>query len=114
MDGSLNIAVFCVQDDWSLDVSEEAMKQRQKNLTAGVKNLTISNDIEKTQSERLEVFFEYCKVSESPHVHAAEGRTRWWWYLISEKIFCLKLSRDVEMSYNLVINSVCMKAVSEQ
>lgn len=50
-----------VDDDWSLDVSDEAMKARQKNLTAGVKNLTISNDIEKTQSERLEVFFEYCK-----------------------------------------------------
>lgn len=48
-------------DDWSLDVSEEAMKERQKNLTAGVKNLTVSNDIEKTQSERLEVFFELCK-----------------------------------------------------
>ncbi|XP_071539585.1 eukaryotic translation initiation factor 5 [Panulirus ornatus] len=48
-------------DDWSLDVSEEAMKERQKTLTIGVKNLTVSNDIEKTQSERLEVFFEYCK-----------------------------------------------------
>lgn len=39
------------------------MKERQRGLTAGVKNLTVSNDIEKTQSERLEVFFEYCKVS---------------------------------------------------
>ncbi|KAK8736895.1 hypothetical protein OTU49_004706 [Cherax quadricarinatus] len=48
-------------DDWSLDVSEEAMKERQKDLTTGVKNLTVSNDIEKTQSERLEVFFELCK-----------------------------------------------------
>lgn len=48
-------------EDWSLDVSEEAMKARQKILTAGVKSLTITNDIEKTQSERLEVFFEYCK-----------------------------------------------------
>lgn len=54
---------LCVQEDWSLDVSEAAMKERQRDLTAGVKNLTISNDIEKTQSERLEVFFEYCKVS---------------------------------------------------
>lgn len=62
----LSVAVYlcvCVQDDWSLDVSEAAMKERQRDLTAGVKNLTVSNDIEKTQSERLEVFFEYCKVS---------------------------------------------------
>lgn len=44
------------------------MKARQKILTAGVKSLTITNDIEKTQSERLEVFFEYCKVSEAPHI----------------------------------------------
>lgn len=51
------------QEEWCLDVSEEAMKERQRGLTAGVKNLTVSNDIEKTQSERLEVFFEYCKVS---------------------------------------------------
>lgn len=56
--------IFLFQDEeWSLDVSEQAMKERQKDLTAGVKNLTVSNDIEKTQSERLEVFFEYCKVS---------------------------------------------------
>jgi len=48
-------------DDWGLDVSEQAVKERQKNLTAGVKSLTVSNDIEKTQGERLEVFFEYCK-----------------------------------------------------
>lgn len=43
-------------------MSEQAVKARQKTLTAGVKNLTVSTDIEKTQSERLEVFFEYCKV----------------------------------------------------
>ncbi|MPC23963.1 Eukaryotic translation initiation factor 5 [Portunus trituberculatus] len=56
-----DIIGFLQDEDWSLDVSEEAMKARQKILTAGVKSLTITNDIEKTQSERLEVFFEYCK-----------------------------------------------------
>lgn len=43
-------------------MSEQAVKARQKTLTAGVKKMTVSTDIEKTQSERLEVFFEYCKV----------------------------------------------------
>lgn len=48
-------------EEWSIDTSEQAVKRRQETLTSGVKNLTVSNDIEKTQSERLEVFFEYCK-----------------------------------------------------
>lgn len=48
-------------DDWSVDVSDAAVKERQKDLTSGVKNLTISNDAEKSSSERLEVFFDYCK-----------------------------------------------------
>ncbi|XP_050690968.1 eukaryotic translation initiation factor 5-like [Eriocheir sinensis] len=60
-DDNMNGDADDLDDDWSLDVSEAAMKERQRGLTAGVKNLTVSNDIEKTQSERLEVFFEYCK-----------------------------------------------------
>jgi len=48
-------------EDWCVDVSEKAQKERAKDLTAGVKHLTVSNDAEKSQSERLEIFFEYCK-----------------------------------------------------
>lgn len=48
-------------DDWAVDVSEEAVKERMKDLTSGVKNLTVSNDLDKPQSERLEIFFGYCK-----------------------------------------------------
>jgi len=55
-------------DDWSVDVSDAAVKERQKDLTSGVKNLTISNDIEKTASERLEVFFDYCKTKKESGV----------------------------------------------
>jgi len=55
-------------DDWSVDVSDAAVKERQKDLTSGVKNLTISNDIEKTSSERLEVFFDYCKTKKDSGV----------------------------------------------
>jgi len=55
-------------DDWSVDVSDAAVKERQKGLTSGVKNLTISTDIEKTSSERLEVFFDYCKTKKESGV----------------------------------------------
>ena len=48
-------------DDWAVDVSDEAVKERMKELTGGVKGLTVSNDIEKSPSQRLEIFFEYCK-----------------------------------------------------
>ncbi|MCL4122338.1 UNVERIFIED_CONTAM: hypothetical protein GTU68_041887, partial [Idotea baltica] len=48
-------------DDWAVDVSEEAVERRMKDLTSGVKNLTVSNDSEKSLSERLEIFFGYCK-----------------------------------------------------
>lgn len=52
-------------DDWCIDTSHQAVIDRQEALTSGVKHLTISNDIEKTQSERLEVFFEYCKAKKN-------------------------------------------------
>ena len=55
-------------DDWSVDVSDAAVKERRKDLTSGIKNLTISNDIEKSSSERLKVFFEYCKTKKESGV----------------------------------------------
>ncbi|KAL7633842.1 UNVERIFIED_CONTAM: hypothetical protein RMT77_015798 [Armadillidium vulgare] len=48
-------------DDWAVDVSEEAVKERMRDLTLGVKNLTASNDVDKSTSERLELFYDYCK-----------------------------------------------------
>ncbi|XP_037071970.1 eukaryotic translation initiation factor 5-like [Pollicipes pollicipes] len=46
-------------DDWSVDVSEEAVQRRQAELTDGVKGLTINDDLEKAEKERLEIFYRY-------------------------------------------------------
>lgn len=48
-------------DDWAVDVSAEAVAERMKDLTAGVKHLTVSNNADRSQGERLELFFNYCK-----------------------------------------------------
>jgi len=46
-------------DDWSVDVSEEAVQRRQAELTDGVKGLTINDDLEKSEKDRLELFYKY-------------------------------------------------------
>ena len=38
-----------LDDDWSVDVSEEAVQRRQAELTDGVKGLTINDDLEKAE-----------------------------------------------------------------
>ena len=50
-------------DDWAVDVSDAAVKERMRDLSAGVKHLTVSNHVDRSQSERLELFFDYCKVT---------------------------------------------------
>lgn len=49
-------------DDWGDDDTESARKEREKELTSGIKNLTINDDLEKTEDERLDLFYEYVKV----------------------------------------------------
>ncbi|XP_065211426.1 eukaryotic translation initiation factor 5-like [Planococcus citri] len=44
-------------DDWALDVSEEAVKTRRQGLTDGVKGLTITEDLEKSEKERVDIFY---------------------------------------------------------
>ena len=48
-------------DDWSVDVSAEAVKARMEDLTSGAKGLTISDDLEKTEKERVDLFHSYVK-----------------------------------------------------
>lgn len=49
--------------DWETgDLTEEARKQRQQELTSGIKNLTLDDDLEKTEDERLDLFYEFVKV----------------------------------------------------
>ena len=48
-------------DNWTVDVSEAAQKERMKELSMGVKGLAMDDDIEKTEHDRLNIFFEYVK-----------------------------------------------------
>lgn len=47
------------EDDkgWTVDVSEEAVRARMQDLTDGAKNMTISDDLEKTEKERMDIFY---------------------------------------------------------
>jgi len=48
--------------DWDdVDTSEAAVQERMAELGAGVKHLTLSAQAGKTQAEKLEYFYEYCK-----------------------------------------------------
>ena len=49
------------EDDWAVDVSEAAVKARMEDLTNGAKGLTISDDMEKTPKERIDLFYSFVK-----------------------------------------------------
>lgn len=44
---------------WTADVSEEAVRARMHDLTDGAKTMTISDDSEKTEKERMDLFYEF-------------------------------------------------------
>lgn len=46
---------------WSADVSEEAVRARMYDLTDGAKNIVISDDTEKPEKERMDIFYEFVK-----------------------------------------------------
>ena len=54
--------------DWSVDTSEDAVKERMQSLTSGAKGLTLNDDLEKTQQERLDIFYQFVKVTFSLHL----------------------------------------------
>lgn len=47
--------------DWTIDVSEEAVRARMLDLTQGAKCLTITDDLEKTEKERMDLFYSAVK-----------------------------------------------------
>jgi len=51
-------------DDFDLDVdtSDAAVKQRMEDMSSGVKHLTVSNHVDKSQAEKLDIFYKYCKL----------------------------------------------------
>lgn len=47
--------------NWTVDVSEEAVRARMLDLTDGAKNITISEDNEKTEKQRMDILYEFIK-----------------------------------------------------
>ncbi|XP_013104738.2 eukaryotic translation initiation factor 5 [Stomoxys calcitrans] len=48
-------------DEWSVDVSKEAIRARLQDLTDGAKSMTISDDYDKSEKERIDIFYEIVK-----------------------------------------------------
>ncbi|XP_057328013.1 eukaryotic translation initiation factor 5 [Microplitis mediator] len=46
---------------WAVDVSEEAVRARLQDLTEGAKGMTISEDLEKSEKERMDIFYKLVK-----------------------------------------------------
>lgn len=46
---------------WTADVSEEAVRARLQDLTDGAKNMTFNDDLEKTEKERMDMFYTMVK-----------------------------------------------------
>lgn len=49
-------------EDWSVDTSKEAVKARIEGLTEGAATLTLTEDLEKKESERVNMFFKFVEV----------------------------------------------------
>lgn len=47
--------------EWAVDVSEEAVRARMQDLTDGAKNITISDDLERPEKERIDILYEMVK-----------------------------------------------------
>ncbi|XP_066602938.1 eukaryotic translation initiation factor 5 [Prorops nasuta] len=48
-------------DKWAVDVSEEAVRARLQDLTDGAKGMTMSDDLDKTEKERMDMFYKLVK-----------------------------------------------------
>lgn len=47
--------------NWSADVSEDAVRARMQDLTDGAKNMTFNDDLEKSEKERMDMFYTLVK-----------------------------------------------------
>lgn len=52
-------------EEWAVDVSEEAVRARMLDLTDGAKGMTISDDLDKPEKERMDIFYEFVKQRKS-------------------------------------------------
>lgn len=49
-------------EDWGEDLSDEAVQKRMLELTDAAKNMAMSEDLEKTANERMDLFYTFVKV----------------------------------------------------
>lgn len=61
-DESHNSPSYSDDDDWGEDTTEEAQKKRLEELSSMARKLTINADVEKSESERANIFFKYITV----------------------------------------------------
>ncbi|CAH2090606.1 unnamed protein product [Euphydryas editha] len=47
--------------NWTVDVSEEAVRARMQDLTEGAKSMTLSEDSEKNEKQRMDLFYSFLK-----------------------------------------------------
>ncbi|XP_059062891.1 eukaryotic translation initiation factor 5 [Achroia grisella] len=47
--------------NWTVDVSEAAVRARMQDLTEGAKSMTVSEDSEKNEKQRMDLFYAYVK-----------------------------------------------------
>ena len=50
------------EEEWGEDTSEEAIQKRMEDLTDAAKSLALDKDLEKTQQERVDLFYAFIKV----------------------------------------------------
>ncbi|XP_028162112.1 eukaryotic translation initiation factor 5 isoform X2 [Ostrinia furnacalis] len=48
-------------DNWTVDVSEAAVRARMQDLTEGAKSMTVSEDSEKNEKQRMDLFYAFLK-----------------------------------------------------
>lgn len=48
-------------EDWGEDTNEDAVRKRMDQLSAGAKSLMLNDDLEKSQDDRLQMFYNYVK-----------------------------------------------------
>lgn len=101
---------------WSADVSEEAVRARMHDLTDGAKTMTISDDSEKSEKERLDLFYEFVKERrdanqlENVQVHkelAVEAErldiTQKAPLVLAELLFSANITQEVRKHRNLLL-----------
>ena len=49
-------------EEWSVDTSEEAVRKRMEKLSEGVTAMTLNEDLEKSNTERVNMFYKHVEV----------------------------------------------------